>query len=102
MPTSVNQSATSPSSPQSTVSEASDSQAAILLIVFGPVRRLYCCCCGGNFQGRQFHNQDTGYGMGPCCADQVLKHRPFGQEPMSLEEFQRTYGIAGVNFDVPE
>jgi len=29
-----------------------------------PVRRLVCCCCGGSITGRQFHNQDTGHGLG--------------------------------------
>ncbi len=66
------------------------------------IRRLYCTCCGESFQGRQFHNQDTSYGMGPCCATRVLNHRPFGHEPMSLEEFERTYGIRGYNFDIQE
>lgn len=74
----------------------------IISVVFGPIRNLYCCCCGGSIRGRQFHNQDTGHGMGECCADRVLNHRPFGHEPMSLEEFQRTYGIAGVNYGVKE
>jgi predicted nucleic acid-binding Zn ribbon protein len=65
-----------------------------------PIRRLYCTCCGEVFQGRQFHNQDTGYGMGECCADRVLAHRPFGHEPMSPAEFDRTYGVRGVHFGI--
>ena len=64
------------------------------------IRTLYCTCCGEQFQGRQFHNQDTGHGMGPCCADRVLEHRPFGHEAMSLAEFERTYGTRGIHFDV--
>ena len=63
------------------------------------VRTLYCTCCGEQFKGRQFHNQDTGYGMGPCCADWVMNRRPFGHDPMTLEEFERCYGKRGYNFD---
>lgn len=64
------------------------------------IRTLYCTCCGERFKGRQFHNQDTGHGMGPCCADRVLNHRPFGRDAMSLAEFERTYGVRGIHFDV--
>ena len=65
-----------------------------------PIRTLSCCCCGERFQGRQFHNQDTGFGMGPCCADWVLNRRPFGHEQMTLEEFERTYGKRGLHFGI--
>lgn len=65
-----------------------------------PVQRLSCTCCGESFRGRQFHNQDTGYGMGPCCADWVLNRRPFGHDPVSLEEFERTYGKRGFHFAI--
>ena len=68
----------------------------------GPIRRLYCTCCGESFYGRQFHNQDIGHGMGPCCADHVLNHRPFGRESMGLAEFERTYGNRGVHFDISQ
>jgi len=63
-----------------------------------PVRRLYCTCCGGVFQGRQFHNQDIGHGMGECCAERVLNHRPFGHDSMGVVEFERTYGVRGYHF----
>lgn len=66
-----------------------------------PVRRLYCCCCGGSFQGRQFHNQDTGHGMGECCAERVLNHKPFGHDAMTLAEFERCYGVRGYHFALP-
>ena len=65
-----------------------------------PVRRLTCTCCGESFQGRQFHNQDTGFGMGECCAERVLNHKPFGHDSMGIEEFERTYGVRGYHFDV--
>jgi hypothetical protein len=66
-----------------------------------PIRRLDCTCCGESFHGRQFHNQDTGHGMGPCCAERVLHHRPFGLDAMSLAEFERCYGVRGYHYDIP-
>ena len=38
--------------------------------------------------------------MGECCADWVLNRRPFGHDPMTLQEFERTYGRKGHNFAV--
>ncbi len=54
-----------------------------------PVRGLICCCCGGRISGRQFHNQDTGYGLGDCCVE-FVKPR--------TENMERTYGIEGVHY----
>lgn len=54
-------------------------------------RSLHCCCCGGYFTGRQFHNQDTGYGLGDCCVEYV-KGR--------VEDSEHTYGQRGVHFDL--
>ncbi len=62
------------------------------------IQTLYCTCCGERYKGRQFHNQDIGHGMGECCAERVLNHRPFGHEPMTLAEFERTYGVRGVHY----
>lgn len=54
-----------------------------------PVRGLTCTCCGSAFKGRQFHNQDTGYGLGDCCVEYV---RP------RVDDVERTYGVAGVHY----
>lgn len=56
-----------------------------------PVRWLKCCVCGGRHLGRQFSNQDLGWGLGNCCVDFV---RP------RVEDMQRTYGIEGVHYRV--
>ena len=56
-----------------------------------PIRSLTCCCCGGSTQGRQFHNQDTGHGLGACCVPYVTP---------SVEDMARTYGIDGVHFNL--
>ncbi|MBV7542014.1 hypothetical protein [Acidovorax sp. sic0104] len=50
---------------------------------------LLCTCCGSRATGRQFHNQDTGHGLGDCCVDFV---RP------RTEDMERTYGVAGVHY----
>lgn len=58
-----------------------------------PVRMLRCCCCGSRFYGRQFRNQDTGFGLGDCCVEFVS-----GREPDVLG----TYGVPGVHYGVSE
>ena len=55
------------------------------------VRRLLCCCCGAEFKGRQFANQDTGWGLGDCCVERVSAH---------VEDMERTYGISGIHYNV--
>jgi hypothetical protein len=57
-----------------------------------PVRTLACARCGGKFQGRQFHNQDTGWGLGRCCAS-WMKIR-------SSEDVEAVYGLDGVHYNL--
>ena len=54
-----------------------------------PVRSMTCCCCGAYIKGRQFHNQDTGFGLGDCCVEFVSKR---------TEDVERTYGVPGVHY----
>lgn len=54
-----------------------------------PVQRLTCACCGRESEGRQFYNQDTGYGLGSCCVEYVRTR---------VEDMARTYGIEGVHY----
>ena len=61
---------------------------------------LNCCCCGGRHLGRQFHNQDTGYGLCSDCATMIAQHRPFGCNPMTQQEMERTYGVRGIHYDI--
>lgn len=56
-----------------------------------PVRFMLCCCCGGRIEARQFHNQDTGYGLGDCCVERVKPR---------TEEMERTYGVPGVHYQL--
>lgn len=61
-----------------------------------PVRRMYCTCCGGIFQGRQWANQDTGYGLGDCCVQYVrAKYSDDG-----TQTFEQCYGIEGIHYSV--
>jgi hypothetical protein len=57
-----------------------------------PRRRLACCCCGESFMGRQFANQDTGHGLGPCC-DSYVSSRGYSEDAI-----RRTYGVRGVHW----
>lgn len=54
-----------------------------------PIETLRCCCCCGDTEGRQFHNQDTGFGLGACCVEPVKPR---------VEDMARTYGIEGVHY----
>ncbi|MEJ7804384.1 MAG: hypothetical protein WKG03_00465 [Telluria sp.] len=59
----------------------------------GPVVHLTCCCCGAATRGRQWHNRDTGYGLGVECIE-------FCSRNTSPEDFERCYGRRGEHFDV--
>lgn len=56
---------------------------------------LTCACCGACTHGRQWHNQDTGFGLCPECAD-----RYEGKTPG--EEFARNYGLRGTHYATQE
>lgn len=62
-----------------------------------PVKWMACCCCGNYFYGRQWHNQDTGHGLGDCCVDYVKKrwHEHDGN-------FEKTYGIDGIHYNIED
>jgi len=62
-------------------------------VASAPLVRLNCCCCGGVTRGRQFFNQDTGYGLGTCCVE-FVKPR--------VQDMARTYGIEGVHYLAPQ
>jgi len=60
---------------------------------------MICACCGGDAgHYAQWHNQDKGHGICRTCVERVKAHRPFGHDPITPEQFQRTYGIEGVNY----
>lgn len=57
-----------------------------------PIVALKCACCGARFHGRQFQNQDTGWGLGNCCVAYVSR----------TDDLARTYGIDGVHYNLPQ
>lgn len=59
-----------------------------------PVEDLVCACCGGWTKGRQWHNQDIGFGLGACCVDRVSR------TPDDKENLERRYGTAGINYSI--
>ena len=63
-----------------------------------PIKRLLCCCCGGAYHGRQWSNQDTGHGLGDCCAEYVRLR--FHED--DSKTFEQTYGIDGIHYNTQE
>lgn len=59
-----------------------------------PVRRMTCTCCGQSYRGRQWWNQDCGYGLGDCCVVFC------GVDPNGGES--STYGVPGIHFLIGE
>jgi len=58
-----------------------------------PVQWLDCTCCGQSYPGRQWWNQDTGFGLGDCC----VKYN--GVNPSAGES--TSYGVPGIHFLIP-
>lgn len=58
-----------------------------------PVQWLECTCCGEWFRGRQWWNQDDGFGLGNCC----LKYN--GVNPDGGES--SCFGVPGIHFLIP-
>lgn len=61
------------------------------------IRRMSCCCCGSATLGRQWWNQDTGYGLCADCPDWI-QTRAGGKYAMDPQEFERTYGKRGYHY----
>lgn len=56
-----------------------------------PIKWMTCTCCGESYQGRQWWNQDAGYGLGDCCVNYCHADRTPGAE-------SSCYGVSGVHF----
>lgn len=54
-----------------------------------PIKWMTCTCCGEDYKGRQWWNQDTGYGLGDCCV------KLCGVVGTSESE---CYGVPGIHF----
>ena len=55
------------------------------------IKWMNCTCCGESYQGRQWWNQDQGFGLGDCCVDMCGASRI----PQTESE---CYGVAGIHF----
>ena len=53
--------------------------------------RLRCAICGEAAFGKQWWNQDKGYGICMKCADHIEKR-------LGEDELKKSFGIRGVNF----
>lgn len=60
-----------------------------------PIKTLNCSCCGQYTQGRQWWNQDTGYGLCESCAGIISK----SEDPESMES---CYGRKGEHYAITE
>lgn len=56
-----------------------------------PIKWMECTCCGESYQGRQWFNQEPGYGLGDCCLDLHNADPTPGAE-------SECYGVAGIHF----
>ena len=59
------------------------------------IKTLYCACCGGMTKGRQYWNQDTGYGICPKCVEWIKNKSADG-----VEYVNQAYGKEGYNYNV--
>lgn len=60
-----------------------------------PIKWMTCTCCGEGYEGRQWWNQDTGYGAGDCCANLLIEDQTPGVE-------SECYGVSGIHFLIPQ
>jgi hypothetical protein len=57
------------------------------------IKSLYCACCDREARGRQFFNQDRGYGLCKRCADRIEKCE-------GLEYVESCYGKKGIHHSI--
>jgi hypothetical protein len=60
-----------------------------------PIKSMTCTCCGESYRGRQWWNQDCGYGLGDCCVEYC------GADP-APEAYSDCYGVSGIHFLIKE
>lgn len=60
-----------------------------------PIKWMECSCCGDGYSGRQWWNQDVGYGVCNNCVTDV-------GESSRVGAVSNNFGITGVHFLVPQ
>ena len=65
------------------------------------MRKQKTCACCGSYAGKweQWFNQDTGFGLCARCVTWIKTRRPFGHDPITTKEFERTYGLGGTHYE---
>ena len=61
-----------------------------------PIKMLDCTCCGSGLMGREWWNQEPGYGLCDDCVSLCIG----GNIPAGTET--DTYGVSGIHFQVPQ
>ena len=65
------------------------------------ITTLKCACCGAWTMGRQWWNQDTGYGLCPKCGEWIAARKIPGISQEDQPEYMRqTYGTKGVHYSI--
>lgn len=59
------------------------------------LKTLICACCGGYTKGRQWWNQDAGFGLCPKCGEWIIGR-------MGEPYVSGAYGNRGKYWDVKE
>lgn len=60
-----------------------------------PIKFLTCTCCGEGMQGRDWWNQEPGYGLCDSCVKLCCG-------PIKAGEESETYGVAGIHFAISD
>lgn len=60
-----------------------------------PIKWMSCTCCGDSMQGRDWWNQEPGYGLCNDCVKMCCGPIEPGQE-------SETYGVAGIHFAISQ
>jgi len=60
-----------------------------------PIKWMTCTCCGESYQGRDWWDQEPGYGLGDCCVQYCQANPTPGAE-------SECYGVAGIHFLIPQ
>jgi len=65
-----------------------------------PVKQLICTCCRETAYGRQWHNQEQGYGLCAACIPRAV--HAYGRQCNGKEELISCYGHRGIHYGTPE
>jgi hypothetical protein len=60
-----------------------------------PIKSLSCTCCGDGLDGRDWWNQEPGYGLCDRCVS-------YCHAPTEPGEESSTYGVCGVHYLIPK